>query len=195
MRLIARTLSVATVAAALAVAVPAADGQLPPSPITRTSLCPTDGINFHVELSAYGDVAEISVNQDPTGTMRLAWVTHAERRLSRCDRAQPRGTAARTGLRPRVVVKTGWHMRELFRCPASGRLLVHVHALVSGLRQLSDPAPVVRALLQEDARLAPLRVDFGAELPFALAHLLRGLQARAASTPRLVRTAQERSHV
>jgi AcrR family transcriptional regulator len=60
------------------------------------------------------------------------------------------------------------------------RLLLHVHALVSGLRQLADPAPVVRALLQEDARLAPLCVDFPRELGFALTHLLRGLEARAA---------------
>ena len=86
--------------------------------------------------------------------------------------------------------------RLSFLAPGEGaRLLVHVHALVSGLRQLSDPAPVVRALLQEDARLAPLRVDFGAELGFALTHLLRGLQARTTATPRLVRNPKERSHV
>ena len=71
------------------------------------------------------------------------------------------------------------------------RLLLHVHALVSGLRQLADPAPVVRELL-EDPRLAPLRVGFSRELTFALTHLLRGLHARA-SLP--VRTAPERSHV
>jgi len=63
-----------------------------------------------------------------------------------------------------------------------GRLLVHVHALVSGLRQLADPAPVVRELLTEP-RLAPLRVDFAKELGFTLTHLLRGLECRAGRAP------------
>jgi AcrR family transcriptional regulator len=79
-----------------------------------------------------------------------------------------------------------------FLAPGEGaRLLVHVHALVSGLRPLAEPAPVVRELLQ-DPRLAPLQVAFAPELTFALTHLLRGLEARA-SLP--VRTVQERSHV
>lgn len=82
--------------------------------------------------------------------------------------------------------------RLAFLAPGEGaRLLLHVHALVSGLRQLADPAPVVRELLQ-DARLAPLRVEFAPELGFALTHLLRGLEARA-TLP--LRPTQERSHV
>lgn len=73
--------------------------------------------------------------------------------------------------------------RLAFLAPGEGgRLLLHVHALVSGLRQLADPAPVVAELLQAP-ELAPLRVDFPRELTFSLTHLLRGLEARSGATP------------
>ena len=57
------------------------------------------------------------------------------------------------------------------------RFLIHLHALVTGLRQMADVAPVARELLAEP-HLAPLRVDFTAELTAALTTLLRGLESR-----------------
>jgi AcrR family transcriptional regulator len=58
-----------------------------------------------------------------------------------------------------------------------GRFFLHVHALVTGLRQMADVAPVVREVL-EAPHMAPLRVDFTAELTLALTTLLRGLESR-----------------
>jgi AcrR family transcriptional regulator len=58
-----------------------------------------------------------------------------------------------------------------------GRFLLHLHALVTGLRQMADVAPVTREVL-ELPHMAPLRVDFTRELTDALTHLLRGLEAR-----------------
>jgi len=58
------------------------------------------------------------------------------------------------------------------------RLLLHVHALVTGLRQMADLAPVAREVLAQVPHLAPLRVDFTAELTATLTHLLRGLESR-----------------
>ncbi|MFP2905899.1 TetR family transcriptional regulator [Pyxidicoccus sp. 3LFB2] len=57
------------------------------------------------------------------------------------------------------------------------RFLVHLHALVTGLRQMADVAPVTRELLTLP-HMAPLKVDFTAELTTALTTLLRGLEAR-----------------
>ncbi|WP_163997796.1 TetR/AcrR family transcriptional regulator [Pyxidicoccus caerfyrddinensis] len=57
------------------------------------------------------------------------------------------------------------------------RFLIHLHALVTGLRQMADVAPVARELLQQP-HLAPLRVDFTGELTAALTTLLRGLESR-----------------
>jgi AcrR family transcriptional regulator len=57
------------------------------------------------------------------------------------------------------------------------RFLIHLHALVTGLRQMADVAPVARELLAQP-HLAPLRVDFTAELTAALTTLLRGLESR-----------------
>ena len=58
-----------------------------------------------------------------------------------------------------------------------GRFLLHLHALVTGLRQMADVAPVTRGVL-DLPHMAPLRVDFTTELTAALTHLLRGLEAR-----------------
>ncbi|MBC8076906.1 MAG: TetR family transcriptional regulator [Chloroflexales bacterium] len=56
-------------------------------------------------------------------------------------------------------------------------LLLQVYALVVGLGQMADPAPVVRAILDEPA-MAPLRVAFGPMFAQALTLLLRGLATR-----------------
>jgi AcrR family transcriptional regulator len=58
-----------------------------------------------------------------------------------------------------------------------GRFLIHLHALVTGLRQMADVAPVAREVL-ELPHMAPLCVDFTRELTEALTLLLRGLEAR-----------------
>ncbi|MFB1482344.1 TetR family transcriptional regulator [Corallococcus sp. RDP092CA] len=60
---------------------------------------------------------------------------------------------------------------------AAGQLIRHVHALVTGLRQMADIAPVAREVLTLP-HMAPLRVDFTAELTAAITTLLRGLEAR-----------------
>lgn len=61
--------------------------------------------------------------------------------------------------------------------PGGGaRLLVQVNALVIGLRQMSDPAPVMKRLA-DLPEMALFRVDFERELTAALAALLRGLEA------------------
>jgi len=70
--------------------------------------------------------------------------------------------------------------------PGEGaRLLLHVHALVVGLRQGSDPAPAVEAALGRP-ELRHLRIDFETELTTALAALFRGfgdtLQAQRSTT-------------
>lgn len=57
------------------------------------------------------------------------------------------------------------------------RLLLQLHALVTGLRQMADVAPVTAEVLALP-HMAPLKVDFSAELEAALATLLRGLEAR-----------------
>ncbi len=58
-----------------------------------------------------------------------------------------------------------------------GRFFMHLHALVTGLRQMADVAPVTREVLALP-HMAPLRVDFTRELTDALTTLLRGLEAR-----------------
>jgi AcrR family transcriptional regulator len=66
-----------------------------------------------------------------------------------------------------------------FLSPGGGmRFLLHANALVVGLRQMADQAPVVREVLESSPHLAPLRVDFTRELTDALTTLLRGLEAR-----------------
>lgn len=58
-----------------------------------------------------------------------------------------------------------------------GRLFLHMHALMTGLREQADVAPVTREVL-DLPHMAPLRVDFTRELPDALTTLLRGLETR-----------------
>jgi AcrR family transcriptional regulator len=57
------------------------------------------------------------------------------------------------------------------------RFLIHLHALVTGLRQMADHAPVTLEVLALP-HMAPLKVDFTAELTAALTTLLRGLESR-----------------
>ena len=66
---------------------------------------------------------------------------------------------------------------EFLKPGEGGRFLLHLHALVTGLRQMADVAPVTRGVL-DLPHMAPLRVDFTTELTAALTHLLRGLEAR-----------------
>ena len=61
--------------------------------------------------------------------------------------------------------------------PGDGaRFLLHVHALVTGLFRMAEPAPAVKAVLRTP-RFAALRVEFTTELTFALTALLTGLVA------------------
>jgi len=79
-----------------------------------------------------------------------------------------------------VLVNTGAlvEKRLAFLQPGEGgRFLLHLHALVTGLRQMADVAPVTRGVL-DLPHMAPLRVDFTRELTAALTHLLRGLETR-----------------
>lgn len=62
------------------------------------------------------------------------------------------------------------------------RLLLHVQALVSGLGQLTRPAPAVERVIAAP-ELVAFRLDFAEELRVALAALLRGFSA-ATSTQR-----------
>lgn len=68
--------------------------------------------------------------------------------------------------------------------PAGGgsRLLLRIHALVVGLRQMSDPSPAVAEVLSRE-EFAVLRVDFATELSDSVADLLRGMQTQAANDP------------
>ncbi|HLL00667.1 MAG TPA: TetR family transcriptional regulator [Myxococcaceae bacterium] len=79
-----------------------------------------------------------------------------------------------------VLVNTGAlvEQRLAFLAPGEGgRFLLHLHALVTGLRQMADVAPVTRGVL-DLPHMEPLRVDFTTELTAALTHLLRGLETR-----------------
>lgn len=63
------------------------------------------------------------------------------------------------------------------------RVLLRLHALLVGLRQMADPAPVVAEVLARP-EMAPLRVEFESELAETLAAMVRGMvrleeQARA----------------
>jgi AcrR family transcriptional regulator len=58
-----------------------------------------------------------------------------------------------------------------------GQVLISLHALVIGLRQMADPGPVVAAVLARP-EMAPLRVEFDQSLRTMLATLLRGLESR-----------------
>lgn len=66
-----------------------------------------------------------------------------------------------------------------FLGPGQGALLLmRVDALVIGLRHLSDPAPVVRQVLEEPG-MEVFKVDFGRELAASLLALFKGLEAGA----------------
>ncbi|MHA7627678.1 TetR family transcriptional regulator [Corallococcus sp. M7] len=83
----------------------------------------------------------------------------------------------------RVLVSMGTtaallQARLPFLTPESAvQIIRHVHALMTGLRQMADIAPVAREVLTLP-HMAPLRVDFSAELTAAITTLLRGLEAR-----------------
>ena len=73
---------------------------------------------------------------------------------------------------------TGARLERLlpFLAPGEGMLtLIRVHALVIGVQQMADPAPVVREVLALP-EMAPLRVEFGPALMAALAALLIGME-------------------
>lgn len=65
--------------------------------------------------------------------------------------------------------------------PGDGRrLLLRVHALVVGLRQMADPSPTVASVLERE-ELATLRIDFESELAETITDLARGMQHREVS--------------
>ncbi len=74
--------------------------------------------------------------------------------------------------------------RVMPRLPPGGgvRLLVRIHALVVGLRQMADPPPNIAEVLRRD-ELAVLRIDFESELAAAIASLIRGMAHEPANTP------------
>ncbi len=55
-----------------------------------------------------------------------------------------------------------------------GRVLLRLHALLLGLRQMADPAPVVAQVLARP-EMEPLRIDFSEELSSSLAAMVRGM--------------------
>jgi len=62
--------------------------------------------------------------------------------------------------------------------PGSGvRVLLRLHALLVGLRQMADPAPVVAEVLARP-EMAPLRIEFETELAETLAAMVRGMVRR-----------------
>lgn len=79
----------------------------------------------------------------------------------------------------RDKVTMGGHVLEavLPRLPPGGgaRLLLRIHALVLGLRQMADPSPPVAEILSRDD-FAVLRVDFEQDLTDTLADLIRGME-------------------
>lgn len=67
------------------------------------------------------------------------------------------------------------------------RLLLRTHALVVGLRQLSDPPPDIQAVLALD-ELSALRVEFERELADALAAMAAGMSTHLRSVGTSERT-------
>jgi len=64
-----------------------------------------------------------------------------------------------------------------FLAPGEGLwLLLQLYALIVGLGQMADPAPMARQLLDEE-RLSPLRVAFGPAFRRCITTLLHGMQA------------------
>lgn len=65
--------------------------------------------------------------------------------------------------------------RLVFLAPGDGLwLLLQVYALVVGLGQMADPAPIVRQVLAEEP-MAPLRVEFEPAFSRSITTLLHGL--------------------
>lgn len=68
-----------------------------------------------------------------------------------------------------------------FLAPGGGAaLLLRIYALVLGIQQMADPAPVVAQLLESEADLALFKVDFGAEFIQTVTALIVGLQTQQA---------------
>lgn len=59
------------------------------------------------------------------------------------------------------------------------RLLLHIRALLAGLRQMADSSEVVRRVIKENPALEVFTIDFGGELLFGIALLLDGFERRA----------------
>lgn len=85
--------------------------------------------------------------------------------------------AFKTTLRDEVLRAGARLERALpFLAPGEGALaLLRLHALVVGLRQMADPSPVVREVLDRPD-MAPLRIEFGPALEGAFRALLRGMK-------------------
>lgn len=56
---------------------------------------------------------------------------------------------------------------------SGAQILIRLHALVVGLRQMAHPAPVVAEVLARP-EMSALRIDFGRELSAALSTMIRG---------------------
>jgi hypothetical protein len=72
--------------------------------------------------------------------------------------------------------RTGeWIERRMPSVPRGDglKVLLRMYAIVIGLRQLSDPGPVVEEVLREP-EMKPLLVEFREELPLVLSAFLRG---------------------
>ena len=59
------------------------------------------------------------------------------------------------------------------------RLLLHIRALLAGLRQMADSSAVVREIIKENSALEVFTIDFGGELLFGITLLLDGFEKRA----------------
>ena len=58
------------------------------------------------------------------------------------------------------------------------RLLLHIRAMLAGLRQMADSSEVVREVIRENSALEVFAVDFGSELLFGITLLLDGFKRR-----------------
>jgi AcrR family transcriptional regulator len=102
------------------------------------------------------------------------------------DAAQP--------FKARLLVRTiqlGAAFERLLPVLAQGegaRLCLAIHAIITGLQQMAEPAPVIAAILAQPA-FQPLRVDFDEELQHLLDLHLRGLVAAASPRARARRSA------
>jgi len=114
-----------------------------------------------------------SVSERPLLTRLLA-VLHAlierniDARAARRFKTELGARLERTGAR--LDELAGWGRR-------GAELLLTLHALIVGLRQMADPPPVIAHVLKSPA-LAPLRVDFDRALGHALTSLARGYTPR-----------------